>query len=159
MIKGKVHILTGKVSCGKSTYARNKIDEEGGVHLSLDAMMLAIYGPQITRETIDTFQDNYQSYQKNMAVDIVNNGVDVFLDWGLWKAKARNEIVEFFAKNNIESTVYYFDVDIETRLKRNAKRNGESDCSSFKIEEKDLFIFDQFYEEPNTSENVIRMTN
>ena len=52
---------------------------------------------------------------------------------------------------NVEQ--FYFDIPDEIRYERNRKRNIGNDSHSFKIEEKDIAFFDDFFETPNVSEN------
>lgn len=150
---GKVVLLVGKVACGKTTYARKMEQEEGAIFLSLDELQLAIFGKSPTREQLDSTFSGCSLYQKNLAIKLVQNGLDVYLDWGFWKKADRQEIRNFFENAGVRVYQYYFDIPLDVRHERNCKRNQGSDIHSFKIEEKDVAFFDSFFEEPGKDEN------
>ncbi|MGX9417397.1 AAA family ATPase [Vibrio sp. RC27] len=149
---GKVVLLIGKVACGKTTFARKMEREEGAVFLSIDEMHLDLFGPQPTRDQIDSTYSGCRDYQQRLATTLVKNGVDVYLDWGFWECSTRQDISDFYKELGIEVRQYYFDIPLDIRLERNQKRNQGSDQHSFKIEEKDVAFFDEFFEEPDASE-------
>ena len=99
---GKVVILIGKVACGKTTYARKMQEQERAVFLSLDELQLDVFGENPTREQLDSTYTGCCEYQKRLAIKLVNNGIDVYLDWGFWEQSARHEIRNFFQSEGIE---------------------------------------------------------
>lgn len=150
--RGKVVILVGKVACGKTTYAR-KMEKEGAVFLSLDELQLDLFGATPTREQLDSTHEGCCEYQKRLANKLVNQGIDVYLDWGFWQASVRHDIRYLFENEGIKVYQYYFNIPLAVRLERNQKRNSGNDNHSFKIEEKDVAFFDGFFEAPSTDEN------
>jgi len=152
-IHGKVVLLIGKVACGKTTYARKMEAHGGAIFLSLDELQLDIFGENPTREQLDSTYSGCNEYQKRLALKLVNNGLDVYLDWGFWEQSSRDEVLNYFEKEQIKVHQYYFDVPLEVRHERNRKRNQGNDNHSFKIEEKDVAFFDGFFEEPVINKN------
>ena len=150
---GKAILLVGKVACGKTTYARKMQEQERAIFLSLDELQLDIFGENPTREQLDSTYSGCLEYQKRLAIKLIKSGLDVYLDWGFWKALSRHEIRHFFESAGIQVYQYYFDIPLEVRRARNRKRNLGNDSHSFKIEEKDVAFFDGFFEEPETNEN------
>ena len=150
---GKIVLLIGKVACGKTTYARKMQDQGGTIFLSLDELQLDVFGENPTREQLDSTYEGCFEYQKRLAIKLVKNGLDVYLDWGFWEQSSRREIRDFFEKEGIEVYQYYFDIPLEVRHERNRKRNLGNNNHSFKIEEKDVAFFDGFFEEPELNEN------
>ena len=150
--KPKVTLLFGKVACGKTTYAREQQKIDGNVFLSLDELQLDVFGQNPTREQLDGSYDGCESYLKRMALDFLSNNVNVFLDWGFWTRISRIETQKYFTELGYEVSQIYFDIPLSVRLQRNQARNSGSDLHSFKIEEKDLALFDGFFEEPNADD-------
>ncbi|MEH6454188.1 MAG: ATP-binding protein [Psychromonas sp.] len=151
--RGKVILLVGKVASGKTTYARKMQEEKGVVFLSLDQLQLSIFGENPSREQLDSSYSGCCEYQQCLAVKLVNNGLDVYLDWGFWQQSARQDIRAFFEKYDIVVEQYYFEIPEQVRQQRNRKRNNGNDSHSFKIEEKDVAFFDGFFEAPELNEN------
>ena len=150
---GKAILLVGKVACGKTTYARKMQEQERAIFLSLDELQLDVFGENPTREQLDSTYSGCFEHQKRLAIKLVKNGLDVYLDWGFWEQSSRHEIREFFENEGIQVYQYYFDIPLEIRYERNRKRNVGNDSHSFKIEEKDVAFFDGFFEEPEINEN------
>ena len=151
--QAKVTLLVGKVACGKTTYARKKQAQGGCVFLSLDELHLEVFGPSPTREQIDKSKESCKEYLKRLALNILQNDVDVILDWGFWSKLSRTNTLNYFREFGYDTSLVYFDIPIEIRLQRNKKRNDGCDRHSFKIEEKDISYFDMMFEEPSADEN------
>ncbi|PTQ16638.1 hypothetical protein CWO24_24190 [Vibrio sp. 10N.286.46.E10] len=82
----------------------------------------------------------------------LENDIDVNLDWGFWSRSSRVETQRYFRELGYEVSQIFFDIPLSIRLQRNQKRNNGSDIHSFKIEEKDISLFDSFFEEPSADE-------
>ncbi len=148
----QVFLLTGKVACGKTTYAREQLRDHNAILLSLDELQLGIFGANPTRDQLDSTFKGCSDYQKSLAVQLLNLGIDVYIDWGFWKKDDRVAIKAYFKKERYAVQTIFFDTPYDIRMARNAKRNSGQDDSSFKIEEKDVRLFDSFYEEPSEDE-------
>jgi predicted kinase len=146
-------LLVGKIACGKTTFARKIEKQIGTIFLSLDELQLDVFGNCPTREQLDNSYAGCFEYQKRLALKLVKNGLDVYLDWGFWKKESRLEVRQFFAINGINVEQYYFDISLSIRHQRNQNRNLSDDEHSFKIEAKDVELFDSFFEVPEASEN------
>ena len=149
---GHVFLLVGKVACGKTTYARQQIANGKAILLSLDELQLAIYGAAPTREQLDQSDKGCRNYQQQLALKLLTMGANVYIDWGFWSYAERKEARAFFIQKGFTVTVVYFDIDLEERRLRNAKRNASADTASFKIEEKDMAMFDAMFEPPTADE-------
>ena len=149
----KVVLLVGKVACGKTTYARKMEQQENAIFLSLDELQIDLFGPHPTREQLDTTHAGCYQHQQRLALKLLQNGFDVYLDWGFWEQSARTETRLFFENKGIKVYQYYFDIPLTIRQDRNRNRNQGNDPHSFKIEEKDIAFFDGFFEAPTPAEN------
>lgn len=149
----KVVLLVGKVACGKTTYARKMEQQEKAIFLSLDELQIDLFGTHPTREQLDTTHSGCYQHQQRLALKLLQNGFDVYLDWGFWEQSARAETRLFFENKGIKVCQYYFDIPLAIRQERNRTRNSGNDPHSFKIEEKDVAFFDAFFEAPKPHEN------
>lgn len=120
----KVIITCGKLCCGKTTYAKKICEEMPAVLLSVDEMMLGIFGNDVGEEH-EKYTELIKAYLTKKAVQIVRNGINVIMDWGLWTKKERNEIRSYFKKHNTEIKVHYLEIEDTEWQKRIRKRNRE----------------------------------
>lgn len=150
---GEVYLLVGKVASGKTTFARVMQAKGGGIFLSIDELQLAIFGEHPTREQLDSSYEGCFEYQKRLALNLLKNGLDVYLDWGFWRQELRHDTHAFFKQEQVTVYQYYFDIPLSIRYERNRKRNLGCDQHSHKIEEKDIAFFDSLFEAPKLYEN------
>ncbi|PMH44644.1 hypothetical protein BCU68_12410 [Vibrio sp. 10N.286.49.B3] len=155
--RAKVTLLIGKVACGKTTFARNQQKSDGTVFLSVDELHLSVFGQNPTREELDSSHTGTRNYLKGIALAFLRNDIDVNLDWGFWSKSSRNEVSAYFSSLGYEVILKYFDIPLDVRLHRNLIRNASNDVHSFKIEQKDIELFDSFFEEPSDDENCERV--
>lgn len=120
--KGKVIVLCGKIASGKTYYA-NQLKEKGNaVVLNVDELTYYLFDNRKGEDYVDLTRRAI-NYFKEKTVDIVNKGVNVILDLGLWSAKDRKDIKEFFEQKSIKIEIHYIDIDDEA-WKNNIKRRN-----------------------------------
>ncbi len=118
----KVYLICGKICCGKSTYAERLCIENNAVLLSVDEIMLAVFG-LYAGDKHDEYTEKIQNYLFKKSVDIIKSGVNVILDWGFWSRCRRSEAKEFYTVRNIECELYYIDIADEVWKERIVHRN------------------------------------
>ena len=150
----KVIIICGKICCGKSTYAERLRIERRAVLLSIDEIMLAMFG-QYVGDKHDEYVERTEKYLFNKSVEIVESGIDVVLDWGLWTKEEREYAKEFYGSRNIECELHYIDISDEIWEERRNKRNeavltGEADA--YYIDDNLAAKFGAIFEPPTEEE-------
>ena len=114
----------GKLCSGKTTYAR-KLQKEGkAVILSIDEIMLAVFG-QDSGEKHDDYAAGIKRYLYQKTLEIINNDLDVILDWGFWTKEERAYARSFFGLNGITNELHFIDIDDCEWRRRIEKRNQE----------------------------------
>ncbi|MCM1246535.1 MAG: ATP-binding protein, partial [Roseburia sp.] len=108
----KVFLICGKICCGKSTYAKYLCEKNNAVLLSVDEIMLAVFG-LYTGDKHDEYTEKVQKYLFQKSVEIIKGGVNVILDWGFWSRCKRSAAREFYTVRNIECEFHYIDPDDE----------------------------------------------
>ncbi len=136
----KVIATCGRICCGKTTYAKALIKKSGGVLLSCDEITLGVLGGQLG-DRHDEILQRIQQYLLTKALEILRNGSDVVLDWGLWTREERSRIRHFFKEHGFEYELHYLDIPEGEWQERINKRNllvskGQSD---------DYFVDDGLY--------------
>ena len=150
----KVMMMCGKLCSGKSTRAEQLRKENGAVILSVDEIMLALFGPD-AGEKHDEYVTRIQSWLFRKSLEILDSGVNVVLDWGFWTRQLRESAVRFYAGKGIDYEFHYIAVDDEEWHRRIERRNqavldGRSDA--YYVDEGLAAKFQSVFEPPDPEE-------
>ena len=149
-----VILMCGKLCSGKSTYARALASRGNAVILSVDEIMLALFGTD-AGEMHDVYVERLRAYLYDKAVEIVRGGFDVILDLGLWKRQQRDEARAFFGERGIACEIRYIEIeDDEWRrcieLRNAAIARGE--VSAYPVDDGLMRKFAAMFEPPQDGE-------
>lgn len=112
----------GKICSGKSAYARQLCAQNHAVILSVDEITLALFDQNIGNQH-DVYVEKLEKYLFDKSVEIVETGIHVILDWGLWTKAERTYAREFYRSRNIDCEIHFIDINDETWQERLQKRN------------------------------------
>ncbi len=118
----KVYLICGKICSGKTWYAEKLRERLSAVILSTDEVTYDLTDNQ-QGEVYDAFAKRVNEYLRKKAVQIVQAGANVILDWGFWTKSGRMEISEYFRNRGISYEWHYVDVSDEQWEKNIAERN------------------------------------
>lgn len=118
----KVILICGKICSGKSTYAKQLCHQNKAVLLSVDEIMLSIFG-QHCGEMHDEYASRTKAYLFDKSVELIENSIDVILDWGFWTKEGRDSAKAFYRARNIQCECHYIDLSDEMWHDRLQKRN------------------------------------
>ena len=118
----KVYLICGKICSGKTCYAERLKKSCPAVILSTD---------EVTYDLTDNAQgDGYNAfalrvnrYLRKKAVQIIQAGANVILDWGFWTRADRQDISDYFHAYGVEYEWHYIDVSDERWEENIAERN------------------------------------
>ncbi len=150
----KVIMTCGRICCGKSTYARKLQENRNAVVLSIDDITLALF-PEGAGEMHDTYVLRAEQYLLSLSLQILENGVDVILDWGLWTRAQRDRLRAFYTGHGVENEIHYLRLSPEEWERRIRKRNAEQnkeEPQSYYVDEGLLRKVDSLFEEPSDTE-------
>lgn len=150
----KVILICGKICVGKSTYAEKIRAENNAVLLSVDEIMLAVFG-QYAGERHDEYVRNVQQYIFDKSLEILRAGADVLLDCGFWTKEHRDYSKEFYRQRGIPCELHLIDIDDKEWQRRIEKRNaaisaGRTDA--YFVDENLLEKAEKGYETPSPDE-------
>lgn len=154
MASSKVILICGKICCGKSTYAEKLRLENKAVVLSVDEIMLSIFG-QHCGDKHDEYAEKTQKYLFHKSLELVENGIDVILDWGFWQKEKRDAAKEFYRLRDIECELHYIDIGDETWKARLDKRNHAvltGETNAYFVDENLAAKFEARFEMPEKNE-------
>lgn len=150
----KVILICGKICVGKSTYAEKIRAENNAVLLSVDEIMLAVFG-QYAGEKHDEYVKNVKKYLFEKSLEFLQSGADVILDWGFWTKAERDFAKDFYTGRGIPCELHYIGVDGDLWRERISQRNGEISAGksgAYFVDENLLKKFEQGFEPPNKEE-------
>lgn len=151
----KLLCICGKIGCGKTYYANRLKEQEHAVILSTDEVTYDLTNNQ-QGDGYDEFAIRVNLYLKKKAVEIVNAGCTVILDWGFWTKENRKEIKRYGENNGVLVEMHYIDIDDKTWYENIEKRNNEvisgNGGSSFYVNEGLLNKVSSLFEIPEKEE-------
>lgn len=150
----KVFLMCGKICSGKSTYAKKLAETKNAVILSVDEIMLAIFG-QDSGENHDIYVKRIQAYLYEKTLDFVASGINVILDFGFWTKQERTNVKEFFQARNVSFEFHYLNISQSEWKKRIAKRNievSQKGFNSYFVDEGLEKKFEELFEQPQKDE-------
>ena len=151
----KLLCICGKIGCGKTYYANRLKEQEHAVILSTDEVTYDLTNNQ-QGDGYDEFAIRVNLYLRKKAVEIVNAGCTVILDWGFWTKENRKEIKRYGENNGVMVEMHYIDIDDKTWYENIEKRNNEvisgNGGSSFYVNEGLLNKVSSLFEIPEKEE-------
>ena len=151
----KLLCICGKIGCGKTYYANRLKEQEHAVILSSDEVTYDLTNNQ-QGDGYDEFAIRVNLYLRKKAVEIVNAGCTVILDWGFWTKENRKEIKRYGENNGVLVEMHYIDIDDKTWYENIEKRNNEvisgNGGSSFYVNEGLLNKVSSLFEIPEKEE-------
>lgn len=152
----KVIMVCGKICSGKSTYAERLRRENDAVLLSIDEIMLAMFGQYVGEYVAHT-----EKYLYGKSLEIVGSGINIVLDWGVWTKAERAEAREFYKSRGIDYELHYIDVSDEVWRERINKRNSaisNGRLDAYYIDENLAAKFGAIFEPPDDEEIDVRIS-
>ena len=119
----KVFLICGKICCGKTTYAQKLCKEKNAVLLSVDEITLALFG-QHCGDKHDEYVERTEKYLLNKSLELIENNINVVLDWSFWTKAERKAVKEFYKSRNIECELHCIDISDKTWKSRLHMRNN-----------------------------------
>ena len=160
---GKVIVLCGKICSGKSYYSKQLKDSLNAVVISPDeATYELIHNEQ--GEFYNVFSERLSKYLTRKVGEIAKAGATVIFERGLWSAKDRKEIKEYYQNNGVDCEIHYVFVDDETWKQNIAERNKRvlagDGGADFYLDEGLMKKLESLWEEPAEDEyDVIYRVN
>ncbi len=153
----KVIMMCGRICCGKSTYARRLRTEINAAVLSIDEIMLAVFG-QYAGEKHDEYVERLKKYFFGKSAELIEAGINVILDWGFWTREERQYARKFYAARDIGCELHYIDISDGLWSERLCKRNAlvkSGKANDYFVDENLARKFASIFEQPDAEETDI----
>ena len=154
-----LHMVCGGVGAGKTTYARALADEIGGLHVSIDAWMTTLFGPDSpSPPRWDWVSERVQRCETQIvtqALDAARRGVPSVLDLSFLRRDDRRRLADRAATAGVGVALHVLDVPAEERWRRVAQRNAEQGDTFSMVIPRPIFDFiETLYEPPDADERA-----
>ena len=150
----KVMMMCGRLCSGKSTCAEKLQKENRAVILSIDEIMLALFGRD-AGEKHDDYVAKIKGYLYQKSLEIIESGTNVILDWGFWTKADRGFARKFYGSGGIPNELYYIDIDDCEWNRRIMERNQnilDHKSNAYYVDEGLAAKFNAIFEKPDPSE-------
>ena len=151
----KVILICGRICCGKTTYAHRLREERRAALLSIDEVMLAMFG-QHAGDMHDIYAERTKRYLLAKALELAAADIDVILDWGPWTKAGRSELREFFTARGVGFELHAIDIDDAVWRARLRKRNAAvetGEAEAYYVDDNLAAKFASRYEAPDANES------
>ena len=150
----KLHFFCGKIASGKSTRAKQLMQEKKAILVSEDQWLATLYPEQIKNisDYIEMSQ-RLKSILEEHLIQLIKNGNTLILDFPANTAKQRNWLKGLADKANVASLCHVLMMEDEECKKRLSIRNQSND-NPFKTSESDFEIITQHFSYPADDEQL-----
>lgn len=143
-----LYLLVGLPGVGKSTVAVDMARSLPALRLSADDLQLAIFGPDLDHPDHNARHDAFEAALWSIALDALNAGTDVILDFGFWGRGERDAArARAAARGHRVRLVVPPDPGPAERLRRIANR-----AHGFPVSTADMAAYEADYQPPDPDE-------
>jgi predicted kinase len=153
-----VYLLCGKTGSGKTTLARRMEAERRAFRLSLDELMLPLFGEHMPRPLFEQRSAASQEVLLGLSERLLAFGNHVVLDWGFWSATVRRAVRQRLTAAGASCQLLYLELPDEQLLQRLHARNDALPPGTYAITDEMFQQFNQWFEPPGADEPHERVT-
>lgn len=149
-----VHLFCGLPTAGKTTLAKELEQTHSAVRFTLDEWMINLTDYSIDDDEYGEMVANLKELFWVTAVSILQQGVDVILDWSLWNPERRQKWIGRIVELGAEYTLYYLNIPPVVLRQRLEARNAARPPGAHAIPISELDRFIPIFEPPTAEENL-----
>lgn len=150
-------LVCGKICCGKSTYCESLKKQRNAVVLSVDELVLPLFGEYLG-ERHEEITQKAQEYLLARAAELLPLGISVILGWGFWSAESRRSAREFFSARGLATELHYIELTDSEWRRRIDKRNSTADSGAYYVDETLAQKCESIFQPPDDSEIDVKIT-
>ena len=144
-----VHLFVGLNGSGKSTLARSIAARDGAVWLSLDAVMRELH-PELSFDAgaYGPIADRCRALLWRLALEHLDRGVDVVLDWNQWSRGRREQWRDAALAAGHVPVLHHVSTGLQVSVARARSRAATGDPESHPLDEASVRLFANILEPP-----------
>ena len=147
-----VYLLCGKTGSGKTTLARTLEAERCAFRLSLDELMLPLFGEHMPRPLFEQRCAVCKELLLGVCERLLAFGTSVVLDWGFWSKAERSAVQARLSAAGAEPRLLYLALSDEQLRQRLRARNAQLPPGTYAISEELFAELSQWFEPPAADE-------
>jgi predicted kinase len=120
-----VHLVSGFLGSGKTTFSKALAAREGAIRFSVDELYLQLFSDGPTAELDQRALDRLLSVLNDLWPQVVAAGTSVVLDLGFWRRSLRDEVRQRAKEKGAVCQLYWLRCSDEVALARCLSRNGD----------------------------------
>lgn len=143
-----LHLTVGLPSTGKTTAARRLEVQRGALRLTKDEWVKALHG----RENPPAAQDVIEGRLVEVGLRVLQLGVDVVIDFGLWSRDERSALRQAAADLGAAVELHYFEASPEEQRRRADQRQADAPHTTWPMSDEELAGWAARFETPTPGE-------
>lgn len=150
-----VHLVCGYNGSGKTTYAKQLQAASSAVRFSLDDWMKRLH-PDLAYDNAiyGTRAEDCKWVIWDIAMQFLQRGVDVILDWNQWSRQRRKTWRDAAMSAGFDVRLYFIDVPVETAVHQAAKRAAGRSSGSHRLVSQHVRDLAEIFEPPSADEGT-----
>jgi predicted kinase len=135
-----LHLICGLPGSGKTTLAKSIAASTGAIRFSPDEWIKDIWKDKAEAEG-NQFRDHIEQLQWKIAKHMLQNSIDVIIEWGTWGRSEREKLRDEAKAVGARVKFYYLNISREMLKERVLKRNQHIDRHEFYIPQNEIEAF------------------
>jgi predicted kinase len=145
-------MICGLPGAGKTTVSKRLEKQRRALHLCPDEWISAMLPTPSQRSEMDRLRDPVEAVQWDVAMRVLELGIDAILEWGFWSRAERGRLAAMARERGFRVEVRSLAVPFEELWSRIEARNAALPPGTFRIERADLDLWWSDYEPPAPDE-------
>ena len=143
-----LHLMVGLPGVGKTTLAAKIQEESGALRLTPDEWMEPLFGDS----EADGKRDVLEGRLIWVALQALQGGLSVVLDFGFWSADERHALRDIAGRIGVQFQLHYLSLSEEQRRSRADSRWSRGDVVTFQLTADDHDRFAEAFTAPSAEE-------
>lgn len=151
----EIILCCGKISCGKSTFAKRLETERGVFPFSADEWMLHFYGEPPEREVFEASLGRCKEMIYRLSERLLARDQDVVLDFGFWQREERERVRARFEALGHEVALVYFPIEEAKQMRFLQTRQASGAGEHYVFDAAGVAVLNAMFECPAAEESFL----
>ena len=149
-----LHFFSGKMAAGKSTLAKQLVQEENAILLTEDEWLKELYENEIqTLPDYLKYSSRLKTVIKKHVISLLSNGITVVMDFPGNTKQQRAWFREIFTEANVTHMLHYVEKSDEVCKQQLRSRSEKLPHGAAFTSEKEFEMITKYFQAPQNDEN------